>query len=145
MSVPKSRRTESDMAFLQGAREIVLYTLRKCVGFPKRYTFYISQPIADCAIRIEEYIKRGNSIYPTNAHEVQMRRDEFIHANTELYNLLSLLEIAGELFGISADTMQGWAELIHNEIRLVGGVLKKDKARYKHMVPTDGEKPDCVE
>lgn len=46
MSVPKGKRGESDVEFLRTARELQLYTIKKCVSFPKRYTFYVSQPIA---------------------------------------------------------------------------------------------------
>lgn len=84
MSVVKSKRGESDMEFVHTARELQIYTIKKCVGFPKRYTFYVSQPIANSATRIHQYTKMANSIYPTNPHEVQMRRDYLLKTNAEL-------------------------------------------------------------
>lgn len=77
MSVIKSKRSESNMEFVHTARELQIYTIRKCVNFPKRYTFYVSQPIAASATRIHQYAKMANSIYPTNQRESQMRQCTF--------------------------------------------------------------------
>lgn len=46
MSVIKSQRSNSAVEFLHTARELELFTIRKVVNFPKRYTFYVSQPLA---------------------------------------------------------------------------------------------------
>jgi len=121
------------MEFLNKARELQIYTIKKCTGFPKRYTFYVSQPIANATTRIYEDVKRGNSFYPLNQHEVQMRRDCFLRANAELQSLISQLEVAHELFGIESDVMIHWMELVETEIRLVKAVLKKDRERYKNL------------
>lgn len=81
MSVIKSKRGESEMEFIHTARELEIYTIKKCIGFPKRYTFYLAKPISDSAVRIHTYSKMANSIYPTNQHEAQMRRDYLLRAN----------------------------------------------------------------
>ncbi len=133
MSVIKSKRSTSDMEFLYNARKLQIHTIQKVVNFPKRYTFYVSQPIAACATRIHEYVKCGNSIYPLNQHEVQMRRDYFLRANAELNNLVSQLELANELFGIDMDAMKYWMDIVELEIRLVKAVLKADRQRYKDL------------
>ena len=106
MSVIKSKRNESEMEFVHTARQLQIHTIQKCVGFPKRYTFYVSQPIANCATRIHEYVKCANSIYPTNQHVVQMRRDYMLRANAELNSLVAQIEVANELFGLEADKMK---------------------------------------
>lgn len=94
MSVPKSQRGESEMEFIYTARQLELYTIRKCVSFPKRYTFYISQPLANDAKRIHDDVKMANSIFPLNAHDAQVRRDYLTRAHAELYAMISQLEIA---------------------------------------------------
>ena len=94
MSVIKSKRNTSDMEFIANARKLQIYTVKKCINFPKRYTFYISQPIANASTRIYEDVRRANSIYPLNQHEAQMRRDCFLRANAELYSLTSQPEVA---------------------------------------------------
>ena len=131
MSVIKSKRSESEMQFIMTARELQKYTIQKCVGFPKRYTFYVSQPIAACATRIHEDVKMANSIFPTNEHEFQMRRDYFLRANAELNSLVSQIELANELFGLEANVMKHWMELVETEIRLVKAVMKKEKEKFK--------------
>ena len=65
------------MEFIHTARELQIYSIKKCSNFPKRYTFYISQPIANSATRIHEYVKMANSVYPTNAHEARRKRRGF--------------------------------------------------------------------
>lgn len=133
MSVIKSKRGESDMEFLYNARSLQIYSIQKAVGFPKRYTFYVSQPLANSATRIYEFLKKGNSIYPLNQREVQMRRDFFLNAYAELQNLVSQIEVAHELFGIEANIMQQWMEMVEKEIRLVKAVMKKDGVRYQEL------------
>ena len=134
MTVIRSKRQESEMQVIQTARELRLYTTRKVAGFPKRYTFTVANPLADTARRIHQYCKMANSIYPTNAHEVQMRRDYLLRANAELQSMISDIEFAAELFGIEPDVIKFWAEIIEREIRLVKGTLKRDKERYKKLL-----------
>ena len=133
LSVIKSKRDESEMEFLYNARLLQIHTIKKCVGFPKRYTFYVSIPIARLAIQIHGHVKRANSIYPVNQHEVQMRRDHMIEANAMLQDLISQIEIANELFGIEGDAMRHWLDIVEKEIRLVKGAMKKDRERYKDL------------
>lgn len=130
MAVIKSNRAESEMEFIHTARQLQIHTIQKCVNFPKRYTFYVGQPMAECATRIHEYVKCANSIYPLNQHEVQIRRDYLLRANAELNSLISQIEVAGELFGLEPDKMKFWMEIIEKEIRLVKGTMKKDRERY---------------
>ena len=133
MSVIRSKRAESEMEFIHTARQLQVYTIQKCVGFPKRYTFYIAQPIANAATRVHEYTKMANSVYPTNSHEVQLRRDYLLRANAELNSLVSQIEVAHELFGLEPNVMKFWMDLVDKEICLVKGTLKKDKERYKNI------------
>lgn len=133
MSVVRSKRGESEVEFLHTARELEMYSIRKCVNFPKRFTFYLSQPIASIATRIYENVKKANSIYPTNQHEAQMRRDYLLTANAELFNLVSQVEVAHEMFGLEPNVMAYWSEIIEKEVRLVKALMKKDKERYKNL------------
>lgn len=121
------------MEFLATARKLEIYTIKKCVGFPKRYTFYVSQPLANAATRVYENVKCANSIYPLNQHEVQLRRDYLLKANAELNNVASRLEVAQELFGIEMETLMKWSEMVNTEIRLVKAVMKNDRDRYKDL------------
>ncbi len=133
MSVIKSKRSESEMEFIYTARQLQIYTIQKCVNFPKRYTFYVSQPIVDSATKIHQCVKCANSIYPLNQHEAQMRRDYMLQANAELYSLISQIEVAQEIFGIDSDSIKYWMEIVEKEMRLVKAVMKKDRERYKDL------------
>lgn len=133
MAVIKSKRDESEMEFIYTARQLQIHTIKKCANFPKRYTFYVSQPIAACATRIHECVKCANSIYPLNQHETQMRRDYLLRANADLYSLISQIEVANELFGLEGDSVKYWMDIVEREIRLVKGTMKKDRERYKNL------------
>ncbi|MBQ7930063.1 MAG: hypothetical protein IKY16_06600 [Bacteroidales bacterium] len=133
MSVVKSERTQSTMEFLDNAHKLYIYTVQQCVNFPKRYTFYVSTEIAAVAGDILVSLKSGNSIYPRNAHEAQVRRDWFMKAYTQVQSLISLINAAHEMFGISGKTMQRWMEMISIEANLIKGVLEADKKRFKNL------------
>lgn len=134
MSVIRSKRGVSDAEFLATARKLQIFTIQKCVNaVPKRYTFFIATPLADCARRVYENVKRGNSINPVNAHEVQLRRDWFLQAIAELYNLVGQIEVAHELLQFDPAIMTEWSGLISKEIKLVKGIVKSDRERYKSL------------
>lgn len=133
MSVIKSKRAESEMEFIYNARELEIFTLRKCGSFPKSFLFLKTESIAKLAVSIHSHVKQANSIYPLNQEEVQKRRNHLIDANAELNDLVGALEVAHELFGINMSVMKSWNELIEKEIRLVKAVMKKDRERYKDL------------
>jgi hypothetical protein len=133
MSVPRSARATSDMQFLLTARELRIFTIRRCAAIPKRYTFYVAVPLSDLSKEIYGHVKRGNSIYPTNQHEAQLRKDEFIYAVAVLQDLVSELEADAELIQIEERHMKEWMELVNREINLIKAVIKSDKARYKDL------------
>ena len=62
--------------------------------------------------------------------ELRIKR---LRANAELQSLVSDIEFAAELFGIESDTMKFWMEIVEKEIRLVSGVMKRDRERYKNL------------
>lgn len=133
MSVIKSKRNESGMEFIHNARTLQIYTIKKCVAFPKRYSFYMGQPIVQMATEIHNDVKRANSIYPLNTHEAQLRRDYLLRAIAELNSMVSQVEVAAEMFHIEPDGLKYWMELIDKELRLIKGVLKEDRERYKKI------------
>ena len=135
LSVIRSKRSESQMEFLATARMLQVFTIRKCVNtIPKRYTFFIAEKLAGYATQVHDFVKQGNSIYPTNRHEVQLRRDYFLKAYAQLQSLASQVELAHEIVQFSPEVLQEWSRLIDTELRLVKSVLKADKERYKSKV-----------
>ncbi len=133
MSVPKPERNQSEMEFLYTARKLLEMTLRKCKKIPKRFTFLLTTRVTNTAWSIYDSVKAGNSIYPSNQHEVQTRRDHFLHAKAQLYVLVSEIEVVAEFIPISGDDLKGWMALVRTEINLLKGVLDADNRRYKNL------------
>ena len=74
MSVLKSRRGESCMQFLENAYNLEVYTIRQCLKFPKRYTFFITTEMARLAKRFNAYrtLKSMDALYS----ELFIQREE---------------------------------------------------------------------
>lgn len=146
LSVPKGDRDEAETEFVRTARELYIHTIRKCTGFPKRYTFYISQPMAQMAGCIYEYVMCANSIFPTRKADADLRRQYLTMAHSELRALVAQVEVAAEMFGVRRDgspygeiedkeghKLDYWMDMVYREIRLVKGVLKRDAQRFKDL------------
>ena len=63
------------MEFIHTARELRLYTTRKCAGFPKRYTFTVANSIAEVRGASTNATGMANSIYLINEQEIQASLD----------------------------------------------------------------------
>lgn len=134
MSVLKSNRETSDVEFINNARKLEIYTIQKCVSIiPKRYTFYLGNHLADYAHEIYSNAVKGNSVYPMNAHEVQLRKDYFIKAGVAAHNLVAQIELAHEMLNFDTKIMREWMKLVSDEIALLKGVIKRDKVRYQNI------------
>lgn len=121
------------MEFLYTARNLEIYTVKKVINFPKRVTFYISQPLANTATTVHKLVKKGNTIYPTNQHEAQLRKDYFLEALGELQAFVSQLEIAEQICNIKANEMVHWMELVMKEQRLIKALLRVERDKYKNL------------
>lgn len=130
------------MQFIDTAYKLYIFSVQQCVKFPKRYTFYVSQEISHTASEIHRKVKCANSVFPSNAHEVQKRRDYFIEAYADAQSLISQINAATELFQISGSVLTQWMELVYSELTLIKGVMKKDKTRYKHLSKKSEETDD---
>lgn len=134
ISVIKSEQNESGVEFLDNAHKLKIYSIQQCVNFPKRYTFFVSTEIANTANAILTDVKCGNSIYPTNEHEVQKRRDYFLEAYASAQALISQINSASEIFSIPGKVMIQWMELINNQLKYTKGIMDADKKRYKKLL-----------
>ena len=134
MSVVRSKRSDSSLEFLNTARKLQIYTVQKCVSvIPKRYTFYLGTGLAESAASIYKDLKRGNSVYPVNQHEVQVRRDYFMRAYAELQSLVSQLEVAYEIINFDENVLHEFGSLISTEMKLVKAIIKTDRERFKNL------------
>lgn len=133
MSVIKSKRGESAVEFLHTARELRIFTIQKCVRFPARYGPYVAEPMVKTAVSIHENVERANRIYPSTREQADLRLDYLTVAKWSVESLVSQISVAGELLDLSEETMQHWMELVDRETRLIAGIIKKDRERYKKL------------
>jgi len=141
MSVYKALRGESTLQFLGTARQLAVHTRRYCLKMPKRYTFFGAQEVCRLADQVYIEVKMANSIYPTNAHEVQLRRDHLTEANATLQALIGQLGLLADLLKQNPQcskwidyALTEWARLIEEEAKLIAGVKKADKERYRNLM-----------
>lgn len=137
MSVLKSQRGQSGVQFLDTAYDLHVMSIRNCLKIPKRLTFYLSTNIVQAAADCHSLVKSANSVYPTNQHEAQMRRDYLIRANNAVQTLLSLLDILWGFRpeGITEKTMEIWIDKAVKEVKLIAGIKESDKKRYANLPP----------
>lgn len=140
MSVYKSKRGKSSAQFVETARKLEVHTLEQCLKVPKRYTFYLTQKIMDHASGVYDEVVMANSIYPTNEHEAQLRRDHLIAANARLQALDRQLGLLAGVLWKNPENFKGfdhaftvWGELVIEEAKLISGVRRSDRERYKHL------------
>ena len=131
MSVRLKNRTTSDAQFLNTARELERKTRSRCIGAPKRYTFYGLQELWATARRIHSNVKQANTVFPTNEHEFQIRRDFLIFANAAIQDYISQLEVMIEDQIFTPTAGKELSHLVSSEEKLVKALMKSDKERFK--------------
>lgn len=134
MSVLKNDRQESSVQFLENAYELQVAVYKLVVKFPKRYSFIIGNPIAKLAMDCHMNTKYANSIYPTNKHEYQLRRDYINKAIGNCQNLSSQMDIALNLFSAEINGFKAVLPLIRDQLRLLKGLKESDKKRFKTIL-----------
>lgn len=140
MSVYKALRGDSSVQFVETARKLAVHT-RKCgLKMPKRYTFFGVQELCLLADTVYNEVKMANSIFPGNQQDAQLRRNHLIEANATLQALIGQLGILADLLKQNPEqvkwldnALEEWAQLISDEAKLISGVKKSDKQRYKGL------------
>ena len=140
MSVYKSKRGKSSVQFVETARKLEEHTLEQCLKVPKRYTFLLTQRIMGLASTVYEEVVAASSIYPTNQHEAQLRRDHLTAANAALQALDRQLGLLAGVLWKNPENFKGfdhaftvWGDLINEEAKLISGIKRADRARYKDL------------
>lgn len=117
------------MQFVQTARELAEKTTLVCRKLPKSLTFFGSSQLWSYAKEVLGCVVRANSIYPTNEHELQKRRDYFIEANCVLQDYLTLLDMLKP--HIEPNKLKELVRLATTEASLISACKKADVKRYK--------------
>lgn len=135
MSVPAGDRRESGMEFLKNARDIEEIFIDLRINKPKRYTFFFDK-LLDVAFNLLSEVKAGNSIYPTEKEEAKIRQRHFKEAISQCQVLVSQIEVVHHKLqndGISIGQIKQLATMLEKEIKLLKGIIKKDKERYSSL------------
>lgn len=133
MSVIKSKRNQSDVQFIQTAKDLEEFTLEQCLKFPKRYPFLLTNKIMDYSSSVLDCVTLANNIFPKTKAEASQRRQLFLTARGTLKSMIPQIDIAYKKFPIKDNAMIHWMELIDTELHLITGIMKKDKQRFKDL------------
>ena len=151
MPAPKSilERMNHENGFMPVDVSIQLYkkVVAACLKMPKRYTYLLLQQVINLAGEVMDNAKMANSVFPTNQHEVQIRRDYWIKARASLQALSTrvdrFLEVPGTLTyqnentgrisGITVNELAEIADLIEAEQQYLTNALKREQNRFKDL------------
>ncbi|MBQ8404480.1 MAG: four helix bundle protein [Clostridia bacterium] len=132
MSVVKSQREETKLTVITKANELTAYTIKICSNeknFPKRYRWCITSKIVESAISISNDLIRANSIYIQSVDDRTLRSKYQKEALTETYALLNMINIAYQTFGIDANRIKHWTQLVNEVQSLIRSWRKSDANR----------------
>lgn len=127
MSVVKSQRKMSNLEYVYNARQLEIYTLRKCINFPKRHTFYLGKEMSELAINIYKNVHIAYSTQSNSPQETKIRHDCLLKALLLCKHLAAQLSIATEMIDINFKHLQEWSELIDKEIKLLHNLIYTNK------------------
>jgi len=141
MSVPKSKRKQSELDVLVEADTLATYTIKLCTNekkFPKRYRWCITQQIVSAAVSVAKYTSMANAIVANTEDSFLLRQSYQQHATAEIDGLLTMMDISYRTFSSlrnQSDTqeinMSHWSAQAHKVRSLLFSWKKSDKERYK--------------
>lgn len=101
MSVPKSKRKQSELDVLVEADTLATYTIKLCTNekkFPKRYRWCITQQIVSAAVSVAKYTSMANAIVANTEDSFWLRQSYQQHAIAEIDGLLTMMDISYRTF-----------------------------------------------
>lgn len=148
LSVPKYQRNESNVQFVTKAAALEAAVGAMCTRLPKRWTEARTRYITDCASDVLKNAVRANAIWPKTQDDLARREghiQEAVGACQELQARLDALLVArpmkavkdkdGETTRMVPCVPDGLlfqiAEKAEEEIRLLKGVAKSDRRRWR--------------
>lgn len=87
MSVLKQKRTVSKAEFVNTANQIYVETLNFLTRLSARYSRIVAEPVAQLAGEIIDHAEKANSIYPSDAQRVELRKAHLLEARASLMAL----------------------------------------------------------
>lgn len=136
MSVLKNKRSQSSLEFYHTATVIRAELTRFVMSeknIPKRWRPVFTFPMVEKLHRLFDYITAANTIYPTNEHEAELRRDYQTRAIIIVEQIIQMLQYMITTLQIDIDKLQPVTELLLKESALLKGWRKSDSAKYKNQ------------
>lgn len=87
MSVLKAKRTTSKAEFVNKANEIYVETLNFLTRMSARYSRILAEPVALLAGEVIDHAEKANSIFPSDAQRIELRKAHLIEARASLMAL----------------------------------------------------------
>ena len=84
MSVIKQKRTLSKAAFVNTANTIYVETLDFLTRMSARYSRLLAEPVAKLAGEVVDHSEKANSIYPSDAQRISLRKAHLLEARASL-------------------------------------------------------------
>lgn len=123
----------AQLAFLNTMCELHKYTYSKIGRAPNEYFEFISEPIADFINAALANVVVGNSILPTT-HDEAVKRERYFQGAIDNLNAMQRPMLAlWNLTDYSERVMNEWSGLLDTEIRLLEGLKKADRERYRKL------------
>lgn len=149
MPAPKSRLLNEKRPFapVDTAKKLYKKVLDMCLKMPKRYTYLLLTDVIHCAADVKRNTKGANSVFPTNQHEAQIRRDYWIHARAALQGLSSFIDdfldmpdtlqyhdpASDRTKGVTLHELEEIADLINSEMGLITKALEDEQRRFRSL------------
>lgn len=127
------RRKFEKVLFLRKMSELHKYTYEKIGHAPKYCRDTLCEQIADIIDNALYWAVDANQIIPQKKEEAEQRDEELKNAIDSLNTLQRPLLSLWNLMDYSERIMDEWAGLIDEELRLLEGIRRADKTRYKSM------------
>ena len=87
VSVLKQKRTTSKAEFVNTANQIYVETLNFLTRLSARYSRLVAEPVAKLAGEIIDQAEKANSIFPSDAQRVELRKAHLLEARASLMAL----------------------------------------------------------
>lgn len=136
MSVREPERDESKIEFIKVLMDIEKWCLRKSETAPKKYRFMINNQLIKHSADAYSYAKMANSIRVKDSDTKQMRENYFTRAYISIQAFSSQIDIIYEICRNDFMTNKEHEQIAKdtfNGLRLLKGIVKSDKERYKDL------------
>ncbi|MCD8009188.1 MAG: hypothetical protein LUF68_09735, partial [Clostridiales bacterium] len=122
-----------DREFVNKMRELHKFTYDKICHVPLDYKDHLSDQILTFVDNALYNVLMGNLYIPVTMEQYEIRDGRFKKAIQNLNGLQRPLYALWNVMEYSEATMDEWAELINEELKLIQGVRKSDRQRFGHL------------